>query len=140
MTTRNPLAVALNVLTMTLANVEGVDLELNALGLTDVRLTLPDLQSRILYHYRQDILRQIYRVLGSANFLGNPVGLFTNVSSGVVDIFYEPWHGVVQHGGSELGIGLAKVGVVNILKRGRWLLTFNAGSGKFREENNIRCL
>ena len=109
MTTRNPLAVALNVLTMTLANVEGVDLELNALGLTDVRQTLPDLQARIVYHYRQEVLRQIYRVLGSADFLGNPVGLFTNVSSGVVDIFYEPWHGVVQHGGSELGIGLAKV-------------------------------
>lgn len=109
MTTRNPLAVALNILTMTLANVEGVDLELNALGLTDVRLTLPDIQARIIYHYRQEVLRQIYRVLGSADFLGNPVGLFTNVSSGVVDIFYEPWHGVVQHGGSELGIGLAKV-------------------------------
>lgn len=94
---------------MTLANAEGIELELNALGITDVRLTLPELQSRIMYHYRQEVLRQIYRVLGAANFLGNPVSLFTNVSSGVADIFYEPWHGVIQHGGGELGIGLAKV-------------------------------
>ena len=105
----NPLAYAANVLTMILANVEGVELQLNALGVTDVRLTLSELQSRVLYHYRQEVLRQIYRFVGSADFLGNPVGLFTNVSSGVADIFYEPWHGVVQHGGGELGIGLAKV-------------------------------
>ena len=71
-------------------------------------MTVPDLEARILYHYRQEVLRQLYRVLGSANFLGNPVGLFTNVSSGVADIFYEPWNGVVQHGGAELGAGLAK--------------------------------
>ncbi|KAI5124698.1 hypothetical protein M0805_004304 [Coniferiporia weirii] len=116
MTTRNPLAVALNVLTMTLANAEGVELQLNALGLTDVHLTLPDIQSRIMYHYRQEVLRQIYRVLGSADFLGNPVGLFTNVSSGVADIFYEPWHGVVQHGGGELGVGLAK-GAASFVKK-----------------------
>lgn len=109
MSSRNPLAVALNVLTMALANAEGVELQLNALGITDVRLTLPEIQSRIMYHYRQEVLRQIYRVLGSADFLGNPVALFTNVSSGVADIFYEPWHGVVQHGGGELGVGLAKV-------------------------------
>lgn len=109
MTNGNPLALALNILTMTLANAEGVELQLNALGLSDVRLTLPEIQARIMYHYKQEVLRQIYRVLGSADFLGNPVGLFTNVSSGVADIFYEPWHGVVQHGGSELGVGIAKV-------------------------------
>ncbi|KAH8120322.1 vacuolar protein sorting-associated protein vps13 [Phellopilus nigrolimitatus] len=116
MTTRNPLAIALNILTMTLANAEGVELQLNALGLTDVRLTLPDIQSRIMYHYRQEVLRQIYRVLGSADFLGNPVGLFSNVSSGVADIFYEPWHGVVQHGGGELGVGIAK-GAASFVKK-----------------------
>ena len=109
MTSRNPLVLALNVLTLTLANAEGVELQLNALGLSDVRLTLPEIQARIMLHYKNEVLRQIYRVLGSADFLGNPVGLFTNVSSGVVDIFYQPWTGVVQHGGSELGIGLAKV-------------------------------
>ncbi|EJD03959.1 vacuolar protein sorting-associated protein vps13 [Fomitiporia mediterranea MF3/22] len=115
-TSRNPLAVVLNVLTMTLANAEGIELQLNALGITDVRLTLPEFQSRILYHYRQEVLRQIYRVLGAADFLGNPVGLFTNVSSGVADIFYEPWHGVVQRGGGELGIGLAK-GAASFVKK-----------------------
>lgn len=98
-----------NALTMTLGNVNDAPLELNALAITDMRLTIPELQNRITYHYRQDVLRQLYRILGSADFIGNPVGLFTNVSSGVADIFYAPYHGVVMHGNKELGIGIAKV-------------------------------
>ncbi|KLO14457.1 hypothetical protein SCHPADRAFT_996578 [Schizopora paradoxa] len=116
LTSRNPLAVALNVLTMTLGNLGDARLELNALGLKDARLTIPDLEGRIFFHYRQEVLRQLYRILGSADFLGNPVGLFTNVSSGVADIFYEPWRGVVQHGGSELGVGIAK-GAASFMKK-----------------------
>ena len=94
---------------MTVGNINDAPLEMNALAIKDMRLTLPELQSRITYHYRQDVLRQLYRVLGSADFIGNPVGLFTNVSSGVADIFYEPFQGVVVHGNKELGIGIAKV-------------------------------
>lgn len=98
-----------NALTMTLGNINDAPLELNALAIADMRLTIPELQNRITYHYRQDVLRQLYRILGSADFIGNPVGLFTNVSSGVADIFYAPYHGVVMHGNRELGIGIAKV-------------------------------
>ncbi len=96
---------------MTVGNINDAPVELNALGIKDMRLTQPELLNRIMYHYRQDILRQLYRILGSADFIGNPVGLFTNVSSGVADIFYEPFNGVVMHGNKELGIGIAKVSV-----------------------------
>lgn len=109
MSLRNPLAVVLNALTMTVGNINDAPVELNALGIKDMRLTQPELLNRIMYHYRQDVLRQLYRILGSADFIGNPVGLFTNVSSGVADIFYEPFNGVVMHGNKELGIGIAKV-------------------------------
>ncbi|KAF5355629.1 hypothetical protein D9756_003767 [Leucocoprinus leucothites] len=113
---RNPLAVVVNALTMTVGNINDAPLEMNALAIKDMRLTFPELQSRILYHYRQEILRQLYRILGSADFIGNPVGLFTNVSSGVADIFYEPFQGVVMHGNRELGIGLAK-GAASFVKK-----------------------
>lgn len=113
---RNPLAVVVNALTMTLGNVNDAPLELNALAIKDMRLTIPELQARIAYHYRQDILRQLYRILGSADFIGNPVGLFTNVSSGVSDIFYAPYNGVVMHGNKELGIGIAK-GAASFVKK-----------------------
>ncbi|KAI0068196.1 hypothetical protein BV25DRAFT_1793389 [Artomyces pyxidatus] len=113
---RNPLAVVVNALTMAVGNVNDAPLELNALAIKDMRLTLPDLQTRITYHYRQEVLRQLYRILGSADFIGNPVGLFTNVSSGVADIFYEPFNGAVMHGNRELGIGIAK-GAASFVKK-----------------------
>ena len=39
---------------------------------------------------------------------GNPVGLFNNLSSGVADIFYEPYQGLVTDRPQDLGIGIAK--------------------------------
>ncbi|KAK2461917.1 hypothetical protein APHAL10511_006380 [Amanita phalloides] len=112
----NPLAFALNALTMTIGNVNDAPVMMNALAFKDMRLTMPELQKRVLYHYRQDILRQLYRILGSADFIGNPVGLFNTVSSGVADIFYEPFHGVVMRGNKEFGIGLAK-GAASFVKK-----------------------
>ncbi|KAJ7169902.1 vacuolar protein sorting-associated protein 13 [Mycena filopes] len=113
---RNPLAVVINAITMAVGNINDAPLEMNALAIKDMRLTMPELQNRIAYHYRQDVLRQLYRILGSADFIGNPVGLFTNVSSGVADIFYEPFNGVVMHGNKELGIGIAK-GAASFVKK-----------------------
>ncbi|KAI0361599.1 vacuolar protein sorting-associated protein 13 [Trametes cingulata] len=113
---RNPFAVVLNAVTMAVGNVNDAPLEMNALAIKDMRLTLPDLEERIMHHYRQEVLRQLYRILGSADFIGNPVGLFTNVSSGVADIFYEPFNGVVMHGNKEIGIGIAK-GAASFVKK-----------------------
>lgn len=99
----------LNALTVTLGNVNNAPLQFNSLAIKDARTTGPDLQNRIIYHYKQEVLRQLYRILGYVDFIGNPVGLFTTVSSGVADIFYEPYKGVVMHGNKEIGIGIAKV-------------------------------
>ncbi|KAJ9118150.1 hypothetical protein QFC22_004053 [Naganishia vaughanmartiniae] len=106
--TRNPLVFFLNALTMALGNINGAPLRLNALFLENARVTWPSLQERLILHYQEQIISQLYRVLGSADFLGNPVGLLNNVSSGFTDIFYEPYQGIVMHGGKELGVGLAR--------------------------------
>ncbi|KAM5536198.1 hypothetical protein V8D89_010097 [Ganoderma adspersum] len=113
---RNPIAVVINAITMAVGNVNDAPLEMNALAIKDMRLAWPDLQDRIMHHYRQEVLRQLYRILGSADFIGNPVGLFTNVSSGVADIFYEPFNGVVMHGNKDIGIGIAK-GAASFVKK-----------------------
>lgn len=105
---RNPLIFLFNALTMALGNVNEAPVRLNALVIENVRLSNAVLQQRIIYHYTQGFLLQLYRVLGSADFLGNPVGLFNNVSSGVADIFYEPYQGLVMHGNRELGLGIAR--------------------------------
>lgn len=105
---RNPLLFVLNALTMALGNVNAAPVRLNALMIENVRLSLPALQSRVMLHYTNQFTYQLYRILGSADAFGNPVGLFNNVSSGVHDIFYEPYQGFVLHGNKDLASGIAR--------------------------------
>ena len=105
----NPLMFFVNVMTMSVGNVNDAPLRLNALMLENARISIPALMQNVQSHYTQECLRQIHIILGSADFLGNPVGLFNNVSSGVADIFYEPYQGLVMTDRpQELGIGIAK--------------------------------
>ena len=105
----NPLMFFVNVMTMSVGNVNDAPLRLNALMLENARTSIPSLMANVQNHYTQECLRQVHIILGSADFLGNPVGLFNNVSSGVADIFYEPYQGLVMTDRpQELGIGIAK--------------------------------
>lgn len=109
MQSSNPFMFFVNVMTMSIGNVNDAPIRLNALMLENARVSIPALVGNIRSHYTQEFLRQIHVVLGSADFLGNPVGLFTNISSGVADIFYEPYQGLVMTDRpQELGIGIAK--------------------------------
>ncbi|KAF1952441.1 vacuolar protein sorting-associated protein-like protein vps13 [Byssothecium circinans] len=109
MSSSNPFMFAVNVLTMSIGNVNDAPVRYNALMLENARVSTDALITNIKNHYVQESLRQVHVVIGSADFLGNPVGLFTNISSGVADIFYEPYQGLVKSDRpEELGIGIAK--------------------------------
>ncbi|KAI9838258.1 MAG: hypothetical protein M1819_005525 [Sarea resinae] len=109
MTSSSPIMFFVNVMTMSIGNVNDAPVRFNALMLENARVSIPTLVNNIRSHYTQECLRQIHLVLGSADFLGNPVGLFNNVSSGVADIFYEPYQGLVMTDRpQELGLGIAK--------------------------------
>lgn len=108
----NPLMFFFNVLTMAIGNVNEAPIKLNALFIESVRVPLPILIESIQTHYGQSFFYQLHKILGSADLLGNPVGLFNNLSSGVLDIFYEPYQGfVINDRPQELGIGIAKGGL-----------------------------
>ena len=53
------------------------------------------------------MLGQLYKIFGSLNILGNPVGLFKNISTGFKDFKDKPSEGFVQ-GPLEFGKGLAQ--------------------------------
>ena len=77
--------------------------------LENARVSQPVLLQNISNHYSQEALYQIHKILGSADFLGNPVGLFNNIGSGVADIFYEPYQGLIMSDRPEdFGLGLAR--------------------------------
>ncbi|KAL3428164.1 hypothetical protein PVAG01_01673 [Phlyctema vagabunda] len=115
---RNPLMFFLNALTMAIGNINDAPLKLNALVLDNARVTSAVLVQNLMNHYSQEALYQVHKILGSADFLGNPVGLFNNISSGVMDIFYEPYQGVVMSGDrpEQLGLGIAK-GATSFMKK-----------------------
>ena len=58
-------------------------------------------------HYTDAIIREVYKILGAADFLGNPISLLGSVSSGVHDFFHEPHKGLVL-GPKDYGIGIVK--------------------------------
>ncbi|PWW77256.1 DUF1162-domain-containing protein [Tuber magnatum] len=106
---RNPLLFILNVFTMAIGNITDAPVRLNALMLENARVSMPVLAQHLQTHYSTEFLYQIHKILGSADFLGNPVGLFNNISSGVLDIFYEPYNGfIMTDRPTEVGLGFAK--------------------------------
>ncbi|KAH8819973.1 hypothetical protein F5884DRAFT_32326 [Xylogone sp. PMI_703] len=114
---RNPLMFFLNVLTMAIGNINDAPMRMNALMLENARVSAAVLFQAISNHYSQEALYQVHKILGSADFLGNPVGLFNNISSGVADIFYEPYQGFIMSDNPEqLGIGIAK-GATSFMKK-----------------------
>jgi vacuolar protein sorting-associated protein 13A/C len=114
---RNPLMYFLNVLTMAIGNINDAPVRLNALILENARVSAAVLIQNVSSHYSQEALYQVHKIIGSADFLGNPVGLFNNLSSGVVDIFYEPYQGLIMSDRPEqLGVGIAK-GATSFVKK-----------------------
>ena len=68
------------------------------------------------------LLLQVHKVVGSFDFLGDPVGLLSNLSTGVKDFFYEPIEGLRPDGKGFL-YGLGKGGtslVSNTMQVGSW--------------------
>jgi len=125
----NPLMFIVNVLTMSIGNVNDAPIKYNALLLENARVSMGALVSAVRSHYVQESLRQVHIVLGSADFLGNPVGLFNNISSGVADIFYEPYQGLVMTDRpQDLGIGIAK-GASSFVKKS--IFGFSDSMAKF---------
>ncbi|OBA21906.1 vacuolar protein sorting-associated protein 13 [Metschnikowia bicuspidata var. bicuspidata NRRL YB-4993] len=111
-TSQNTLMFFVNMLTMAIGNINDAPIKLNALFIENIRVPIPILMESIRTHYGQSFFYQLHKILGSADFLGNPVGLFNNLSSGVLDIFYEPYQGfVINDRPQEIGIGIAKGGL-----------------------------
>lgn len=104
----NPIMTLANVFLTVLQSISDAPLKFNALLLEHPIVRQNVLMGLIKDHYAQQAITQVYRGIGSIDFLGNPVGLFNNFSSGVSDFFYEPLLGLVSDRPGDIGIGLAK--------------------------------
>ena len=89
---------------------------MNALVLENLLSRQTALTETIVSHYKQESLSQLHKILGSADFLGNPVGLVSTLGSGVTDLFYEPYQGFVSDRPQDIGIGFARGGLSLVRK------------------------
>ncbi|PVU94347.1 hypothetical protein BB561_002601 [Smittium simulii] len=113
----NPIEYIVNVLTMVIGNVNDVPIYFNALILENAKVSTAGLNDRLVTFYKNEFMSQLFKVVGSADVLGNPVGLFNNISSGVIDIFYEPYQGIMMSDRpQDFGRGLAK-GAASFVKK-----------------------
>ena len=92
-----------------LASIEDAPLQLNGLILEHPFAQRSELVSRILHHYLDAGIREWHKVefvhggrlicmkkvLGSADIVGNPISLVSNLGEGFYDFFHEPASGLV---------------------------------------------
>ncbi|NXM65950.1 VP13C protein, partial [Serilophus lunatus] len=71
------------------------------------------LMKRVIRHYSEQFLKQMYVLVLGLDVLGNPFGLIRGLSEGVEAFFYEPFQGAVQ-GPEEFAEGFV-IGVRSLL-------------------------
>jgi len=107
-----PIRFLLRAVNVTLLNIDNAPLRLSALHLQDVFSSTNDLVDLLRWHYIFQLSTGIYKLLGSSDLLGNPVGLFTSISSGMQSFFYEPAQGLLQSPAAFLeGIAKGTIGL-----------------------------
>jgi len=125
-----PIQVALNLIGATLGSLDSAPLNFQALVIEDFKGPSSALILDIISHYQNQVFREAYKVIGSLDILGNPLGLIDDLGSGVKQFFYEPSQGMV-HSPQEFGKGLA---------RGSLALVSTAAKGLFTSASKITSI
>ena len=71
--------------------VERSPLKIHSLVLSNFRASRSNMVSIVGEHYKHELYREMRTIMGSAEAFGNPIGLIGSVSTGVSDLFYEPF-------------------------------------------------
>jgi len=108
------LAAAVSSRALLLASAEDAHLRVNGLRVTHSFITLRDLSQLLSKHYQKQLTAQLFELLGSSHVLGNPIGLISNLGTGVFDMLNEPLSGAIK-GPTAFGVGVA-VGMGSFLK------------------------
>ncbi|KCV71195.1 hypothetical protein H696_02147 [Fonticula alba] len=100
------LSSVVDLLSMSLGSIDRAPIRLNSLEVSNFAAADSLFVSLVTRHYATQVMRQLLMLVGSIDMLGNPVGLFNSLSSGVQDFFYEPAQGLTR-GSKEFLLGAA---------------------------------
>lgn len=81
---------------MALVDIEGVPVHLGELSLEHLMASQDSIQDILIRHYTRQLLHEMYKVLGSAGVIGNPMGFARNVGLGIKDFLSVSSKGVLQ--------------------------------------------
>ncbi|XP_077331018.1 intermembrane lipid transfer protein VPS13A isoform X1 [Lithobates pipiens] len=90
----------------TLTDVQDVVFKLAYFEIRNQVYTTQELQWEVIRHYSRQAIKQMYVLVLGLDVLGNPFGLFRDLSEGVEAFFYEPYQGAIQ-GPEEFVEGMA---------------------------------
>ncbi|RLO13360.1 hypothetical protein DYB28_011066 [Aphanomyces astaci] len=100
-------------LSMHVPDLDNAPIRLNALVVEHAFGTSGDVTRRVSKYYTRQLWKQVHKVLGSFDFLGNPAGLLDHLGTAVRDLIVEPFEGAragtgIAGSGLGFGKGLAK--------------------------------
>ena len=128
-TVLKPIILVLSVVGTTLGSIDNAPIHLHGQLIEHAFNSLPVLCNTLINYYIRNSITQAYKLLGSFEAIGSPVGLLTNIGTGVYDFFYEPARGLVESPDA-FGRGLAK-GSISLLKN-----TFSSVFNSFSKISN----
>ena len=106
-----PIETMFSTLQSVLGNLDHVQLPFNSFITEDIFMYQDTLVNQLVNHYKYEGIKNAYKFIGGINILGNPIGLFENIGTGIKAFFYEPLQDSVQSA-EELSKSLAKGGKV----------------------------
>ena len=99
----------------TLFNFDNATIRLAKLINHELFVNSDELVERIVTHYSRSGIAEIYKILGSSDILGNPVGLYTAVRSGIYELLYQPIIGLSNGSISGFSSGLLR-GTIGLIQ------------------------
>jgi vacuolar protein sorting-associated protein 13A/C len=80
----------MNALGVVATSIEGASIELDGIDIENCVDSLQGLNNKLIKHYKSSVIKQLYKIFGSLNIIGNPVSLFKNISTGFTDLKNKP--------------------------------------------------
>jgi len=108
-------------------NLDNAPIKVKGFKLDNVFDSEEGIQKKILDKIKDDAGKSVLKIVGSLDIMGNPVGLFNDISTGVTDLIEKPIDGFLQ-GPLEGGKGVLK---------GAGSLVKNTVSGTFNSIGRI---
>lgn len=94
--TVDTLATVAKALGMAIMSVDTAPIKLYTVEMNHLDGSQSQVLSALWMHYKAQLTAELFTLIGHSVILGNPIGLFNNLGTGVFDFFYEPAQGMIK--------------------------------------------